>query len=223
VSCPDWRHLDLAARGEASPQAARWEEALRHLDAGCPLCRREALAADPTLVFRLLPAPELTPAEEGEEVAAARQAVAAMRAASRLNRHGRESGGSMERWRQAAPRASRGQKVVRWALAAGLAGTALLFGSSHGWRGEMGRAAALADHRGAGADGAAGADGSGVSVPALRAPAGGRLAADREAPVVLPASSRSSIEGLSRPEARVYQIDGPQMSVVMIVDDKLDV
>jgi hypothetical protein len=49
------------------------------------------------------------------------------------------------------------------------------------------------------------------------------MAVDREAPMVLPASSRSSIEGLSRPEARVYQIDGPQMSVVMIVDAKLDV
>ena len=212
MSCPDWRRLDPAARGEASPQAARWEEALRHLDAGCPLCRRAALAADPTLVFRLLPAPELTPAEEGEEVAAARQAVAAMRAASRLEHHGRESGGSTEGWGQVAPRTSRGRQALRWALAASLAGTALLFGSSHGWRGEMGRAAALAEH------------GSGVSVPALRGPAGGgRLAADREAPMVLPASSRSSIEGLSRPEARVYQIDGPQMSVVMIVDDKLDV
>ncbi len=38
-----------------------------------------------------------------------------------------------------------------------------------------------------------------------------------------PAASRPSIEGLSRPEARVYQIDSPHMSVVMIVDDKLDV
>ena len=40
---------------------------------------------------------------------------------------------------------------------------------------------------------------------------------------VLPAASRPSIEGLSRRSARVYQIDSPHMSVVMIVDAKLDV
>ncbi len=214
MSCPDWRRLDPAARGEASPRAARWEEALRHLDGGCSLCRREALAADPTLVFRLLPAPEMTAAEEGEEVAAARQAVAAMRAASRLGHHGRESGSLMDRWPQVAPRSPKGQRALRWALAASLAGAALLFGSSHGWRGGMAGAAALLEHR---------ADRGAASIPALGAPADGRIAADREAPAVLPASSRSSIEGLSRPEARVYQIDGPQMSVVMIVDARLDV
>ena len=43
------------------------------------------------------------------------------------------------------------------------------------------------------------------------------------ASAVQPAASRPSIEGLSRPEARVYQIDSPHMSVVMIVDGKLDV
>jgi hypothetical protein len=213
MSCPDWRRLDPAARGEASPLAARWEAALRHLDDGCPLCRREALAADPTLVFRLLPAPELTPVEENEEVAAARQAVAAMRAASRLEHHGRASGSLAARWPHASRQSSKGMKVVRWALAASLAGMALLFGASHGWRGDVGRAAALLQHPG---------DRGAGSVRALRAPAG-RLASDREAPMVLPAASRSSIEGLSRPEARVYQIDGPQMSVVMIVDNKLDV
>nr|MDP9120931.1 hypothetical protein [Acidobacteriota bacterium] len=36
-------------------------------------------------------------------------------------------------------------------------------------------------------------------------------------------SGRPSIEGLNRPEARVYQMDGDQFSVVMIVDEKLNV
>src|SRR6202023_4044453 len=110
VSCPDWRRLDPAARDAAgAPRAAadatgaisasgaigavgaidalhalHWQQALSHLDSGCPDCWREALAVDPTLIFRRLPAAELTAAQEADEVEAARLAGAAMRPPRRL-------------------------------------------------------------------------------------------------------------------------------------------
>ena len=60
VSCPDWSALaalrNADRRDDAEP--AGWAAAVAHLDA-CPRCRREALAADPLLVFRRLPALEL--------------------------------------------------------------------------------------------------------------------------------------------------------------------
>jgi len=42
-------------------------------------------------------------------------------------------------------------------------------------------------------------------------------------PNVVPVAGPSSIEGLNRPDARVYQMDGDHLSVVMIVDESLDV
>jgi hypothetical protein len=267
MSCPDWRRLDPAARDAAgAPRAAadtpdgigaggaidalhavHWQQALSHLDTGCPHCWREALAVDPTLVFRRLPAPELTAALEADEVEAARLAVAAMRTASRLEGAARGDAGTRSasglrrRWRDwqagsdwpghalrrlPAIRSLPSLHVhaARWALAAGLTAMALVYGSGHGWRPTPPVAAATAP---------------GAPAPAA-APAGTLAAAEPEgqgggpgprmmppgwagASAVQPASSRPSIEGLSRPEARVYQIDSPHMSVVMIVDGKLDV
>ena len=112
MSCPDW--TALAARGaleDAEP--AGWAEAVAHFDA-CSRCRREALAADPLLVFRRLPASEMPPAEEHSEVESMRQAVAAMRTARRL-----ESRRSFAGWR-------------RWAAAAVLAGVSLGGGPRQG-------------------------------------------------------------------------------------------
>ena len=102
MSCPDW--TALAVRRDDG-----WEAAVEHFD-GCTLCRREALAADPLLVFRRLPAAELTPGEEQAEIDAVRQAVAAMRTAERLERRRSFAG-----WR-------------RWAAAAVLAGASLTVG-----------------------------------------------------------------------------------------------
>ena len=71
MSCPDWRAL--------SPETAAWSEAVTHFDSGCSHCRRDALRADPTLVFRGLRAsgaPEMSLAQESSEVEAVRQAVA---------------------------------------------------------------------------------------------------------------------------------------------------
>jgi len=105
VSCPDWS--GVAARREAEPSG--WAAAVAHYD-GCSLCRREALAADPLLVFRRLPVEEMTPAEEQAEVDAVRQAVTAMRTAGRLEVRRRFAG-----WR-------------RWAAAVVLAAAALSVG-----------------------------------------------------------------------------------------------
>lgn len=108
MSCPDWRLL-AAGRERGGTEAAGWTAAMGHFDA-CTLCRREALTADPLLVFRRLPAVELTPAEESSEVEAMRQAVAAMRTGKRI-----ESRRSFAGWR-------------RWAAAAVLAVASLAVG-----------------------------------------------------------------------------------------------
>ncbi len=302
MSCPDWRRLDPAAREAAGApradavaadaahasgaldaidamgtlHAVHWREALRHLDTGCPDCWREALAVDPTLIFRRLPAPELTAAQEADEVEAARLAVAAMRTASRMEGAARGDAGTRSasglrrRWRewQDGP-AWPGQALrrlpairslpslhvhpARWALAAGLTAMALVYGSGHGWHpmtpatatgapAPAAAAGALASSAGpstqAGLAGQSGQDMRATSalatLAATAAEPGGPSGQGAPGPGMMPpgwagasavqtAASRPSIEGLSRPEARVYQIDSPHMSVVMIVDGKLDV
>ena len=105
---PWWRCA--SARGCRTPaEPAGWAKAVTHLDA-CPRCRREAVAADPLLVFRRLPASEMPEAEERAEAESMRQAVAAMRTARRL-----ESRRSFAGWR-------------RWAAAAVLAVASLSVG-----------------------------------------------------------------------------------------------
>ncbi|HEV2855429.1 MAG TPA: hypothetical protein VHC97_21735 [Thermoanaerobaculia bacterium] len=105
MNCPDWSRLAAERKRDLS-EPEGWAEALAHFDS-CGLCHKEALAADPLLVFRRLPAVELTPAEESLEVESMQQAVAAMRTARRLEARGRFAG-----WR-------------RWAAAAVLAAVSL--------------------------------------------------------------------------------------------------
>jgi len=95
MGCPDWSAL-AARRRHDEPG---WAAAVEHFDA-CTLCRRDAVAADPLLVFRRLPVVEMTPAEESSEVAAMRQAVAAMRTGKRLE--ARRSFAGWRRWAAAA-------------------------------------------------------------------------------------------------------------------------
>jgi hypothetical protein len=269
MSCPDWRRLDPAARDAAGAlhaaadaahpigaidalHAVHWQQALSHLDSGCPECWREALAVDPTLIFRRLPAPELTPAQEAEEVEAARLAVAAMRTASRLEATAAAGAGGrrsasrlLRRWQDRqdglATRSLPSLHVhtARWALAAGLTAMALVYGSGHGgWRPTTAATARVAPAPTAPAGalasgrspaGSAGFESSGSPSTQAAGQAGQDMRAASAFPgwagasAVQPAASRPSIEGLSRPEARVYQIDSPHMSVVMIVDGKLDV
>jgi len=201
VSCPDWTSLAAHRHEREGSEPAGWTEALAHLDGGCSLCRRRALAADPTLVFRRLaavPAVTMTDAEERSEADAVRAAVAAMRAASRLD--------SLE----ARPRTSSVWKG--WstgALAAALALAALVFPSGpSGYDPSKSKAASA----GAG-DAAIFRDGR-VEVEPLDEPVAAGQQVDLEEPVV---------EGVNLPDARVYHMSGEGLSVVMVVDESLDI
>jgi hypothetical protein len=99
MGCPDWSVLAARRQRNVAGEYAEWTAAVEHFDA-CTLCRRDAVAADPLLVFRRLPGVEMTPAEESSEVAAMRQAVAAMRTGKRLE--ARRSFAGWRRWAAAA-------------------------------------------------------------------------------------------------------------------------
>jgi hypothetical protein len=114
VSCPDWTTLAAHRHERRGVEPEGWRAALEHFDS-CSACRREALAADPTLVFRRMPGMALTPADEAAEVDSMRQAVAAMRTASRLESSRRTFAGRR-----------------RWAAAAVLAVAALSLGRDGG-------------------------------------------------------------------------------------------
>lgn len=104
MSCPSWQDLAAWRDDPQAEEPVEWREALEHLDRGCALCRRAAYAADPTLVFRRLAAvPEPTPAQEASDVETMRRAVAAMRAASRVEAVERRGlAGNWKRWAAAA-------------------------------------------------------------------------------------------------------------------------
>jgi hypothetical protein len=172
TNCPDWTALVALRERE---DAATWAESVAHLDA-CPRCRREAMAADPLLVFRRLPGTEMPEAEERAEAESMRQAVAAMRTAKRL-----ESRRSFAGWR-------------RWAAAAVLTLASLSVGR----------------------------DKSPVVLsPAAPAAPAVEMAAAPEAPS--PMTGTATLERLDGSDARVYQIDGKDLTTFMIVGNKVDV
>jgi hypothetical protein len=183
MACPDWSRLAaLRALGDTAPEG--WALALEHFD-GCLSCRPAALKADPLLVFRRLPVAELTPAAERSEVESVRQAVAAMRTASRLESRRRFGG-----WH-------------RWAAAAGLAFVSLAVG--------RGRSPQLTPSP---------------------TPVTAAAPAVRPAPFRQQATAGDSlaIEGLNRPQARVYYLDdqdnqdsGNKLRVAWVVDESLEI
>ncbi|HEY0553976.1 MAG TPA: hypothetical protein VGG20_06885 [Thermoanaerobaculia bacterium] len=182
VSCPDWTALvALRERADAdgSPEPADWAAALEHLD-GCPRCRRQAVAADPLLVFRRLPGAEM-PGERAEAEAMV-QAVAAMRTAERLESRRRFAG-----WR-------------RWAAAAVLALVSLSVGRD--------RDPLLAPQPAMPAIPATPV----VSLPETASPAANSAV-----------NGAATLERLDSSDARVYQLNGKDLSVFMIVDHKIDV
>lgn len=180
MSCPVWRDLSPDSR-DSEP----WTEALSHFDGGCSQCRRDALKADPTLVFRSLrsaPAPAASSASMGSDVDAMCQAVAAMRAANRV-----DAAVHRTSWK-------------RWAVAAGLVLAALSIPADN-----------VRKHRDQVVSGGPSpAAMLGAVMPAALVSGGG----DVDLPTV---------EGVNHPDARVYHMDGEGLSVVMIVDESLDV
>ena len=181
MSCPDWtglvalreRAADAANTAANTAEPAGWAEAVTHLDA-CPRCRREAMAADPLLVFRRLPVSEMPEAVEQAEAESMRQAVAAMRTARRL-----ESRRSFAGWR-------------RWAAAAVLAVASLAMGDR-------------------------------APVELSPAPAASQAVAAAAAPAAPSPAATAVLERLDGSDARVYQVDGKDLTAFMIVGDKVDV
>ncbi len=166
LSCPDWSRL-AAARTSEETEPEGWTEAVAHFDS-CSLCRKEALKADPLLVFRRMPSVEITPAEERLEIESMQQAVAAMRTARRLETRGRFAG-----WR-------------RWAAAAVLAGVSLSVGRD--------------------------------KVPQLE-----QAASAPPAPVVSSGYAAAPVlDGIDRPEARVYEVGDEEFSAVMVIDESYE-
>jgi hypothetical protein len=181
VACPDWHGLVAQrerAEAEGAGEPAVWGAALDHLD-DCPRCRRQALAADPLLVFRRLPGAEASaPAEERAEAESMIQAVTAMRTAARLESRRRFAG-----WR-------------RWAAAAVLALVSLSVGRDRDPLLVQPAAPPV------------------VSLPETASPASSSVGANAGA---------ATLERLDSSDARVYQLNGKDLSVFMIVDKKLDV
>ena len=200
--CPDWRALAIHRheRHDATEEPAGWPEALEHLD-GCPACRRSAVEADPTLLFRRLPAlsADMSADAEALEVDSMRQAVAAMRTARRLTPpRERDVWNGRNAWK-------------RWATAAALVAAALSLGGDHG----LGRAALVTSTPEVATVAQVPAPGIALPIPVSH----GLRAVPRFASEQVP-----MVEELNRPAARVYQMDGGKnLSVVMIVDERLDV
>lgn len=237
------RKLEAPPASEAPAEnwSECWSDAVRHLDSGCTRCRREALAADPSLVFRRLPAaappaPAGTvgamagmasmagtsassrPTEsESDEIASVRRVVAAMRTRSELEVVKRGPRSSLRR-------------IRRWVAAATLAGAALSTGSSQlaqsGFGGLAGPSFRMS--RLAGASDAA-RDESGLPLRVRRvehvensalAAVGAGAAAALAGPAGQPVNPA---EDLSPPNSRVYDFPDRQFRVTMFVNAKFDV
>jgi len=201
MTCPDWNRL-VAERDAAPPTDVpggpptdapeAWDRALAHLD-GCPSCAPRALAADPALVFRRLPAPEIGAAD----VEAMRRAVESMRRADRVAHGapgtpaGRSAASRLRRLRLPAPGSWR-------QIAAAAALAAASFGL---WLSAPDEASRTAEPL------AAVAAPSAALVPSAR-----NLAAE---PVFLDLAEPRA--------ADVYQVGEEDLLVVMVMDETLDV
>jgi hypothetical protein len=199
MSCPDWRALAQNRDDSADTEPAGWSDAVTHFESGCPRCRRDALAAEPTLIFRSLrSAPVEATAAMGSasmgstasEVDAVRQAVAAMRTASRVD----AIEGRSRAWK-------------RWAVAACLAVAALSISADNSHRSHQPR-----EQR------------EQASLPSRPVVPLRAATASNIVPAALSDDAEPlTVEGINRPGARVYHMDGEGMSVVMIVDESFDV
>ena len=210
MSCPDWKTLAAWRDDPRAEEPAEWQEALAHLDRGCVQCRRAAVAADPTLVFRRLavvPAvPASSPAQEASDIEAMRRAVAAMRAGSRVEASERRS-------RPA--RAARALKALSWkrwgvAAARALAAQSLPAGPGR-YASDQTSDQTVQPAR------------QPVAMALPATPAKIMTAGGLETGATLLGDDLPTLEGVDRPGARVYHMDGEGLSGTMIFDETLDV
>ncbi len=202
TTCFDWPALTAHRRDPRAAEPAAWAEALAHLD-GCPDCQRAALAADPTLLFRRLAAPS-----EGRGAPGSTQGAKAFAPGSDLDERAEveaaiQAVSALRAARRVAGRRAglrRATGWARWAAAAVLAFLALSLDNQGLPGGPRGPFVAGA------------ADAAAVS----RLPAGAAGAAASY-------SELGANAFAPRAEARIYHLDGEDLSVVMIVDESLDV
>lgn len=235
MTCPDWTLL-LARRDEGGADPDGWAEAVDHMDR-CAPCRRTALAADPTLVFRRLPRVETTAAD----VESMRNAVASLRRASRVGALGSARDEEPDRsvpnpladeepTARAAGRRRPAASLRRIAAALLLAAAGLA-----GWFTGvddvvLGAAVEAVPSLATVLPGATGAPGDDLATldagPDFALPSDGRAheAPSPDSPTADELASRPVFEGLSRPRtADVYQVGDEDLLVVMVVDETLDI
>ena len=130
MTCPDWTLL--ADRRDLEPEA--WDEATVHFD-DCSHCRDEALAVEPTLMFRNLPAPKV----ERGDIEAMKQAVATLRRQSADHDTDTEDlvAAPVASFRRADSRAS-GLSASAWLRAAAVAAVVVTAGFLQGVIGSSG-------------------------------------------------------------------------------------
>jgi len=193
LTCPDWRPL-LAHRFDPTVEApAGWPEVEAHLE-DCTDCRHAALAIDPTLVFHGAAAWTSAPGES----AAILQAVRTLRRTADLETRTELARSEQEQGDgERSARALHGRSTEHGPLAAAVL-FALILAFQPSTTGRMGVEPV-------------------VLVEPLPAPEAG-VGAQRAAYPAAPA-----IEGVDRPGARVYEWGAEDLSVVMVVDESLDV
>jgi len=172
MTCAELRRLAPESLLASELEPVEHRRAAEHLRQ-CPECRRQAVAADPAVLFLDLPSLEVTAAD----VKAVRSAVGAMRRARVLEN---ETSRPVSRW-------------WRHAAAAALLAALLLVPGDTPVEHEAG-------------DGSLGLE--------TLIDEGGFLASATE--------PSSIIENLNRPQARIYQLTEDDLSLVMIVDETLD-
>ena len=190
---PDWRTL-LAHRFEADAEPE--SETWAEAIAHfdrCPECRRTAVAIDPTLGFRRLPSVVADMSASQEAEEVARMIAAV----------------SVLRAEQRVTRRAERAPWARWSVAAALVLAVVSVGAL-GNRAPRGSRGPVGDERA-------------LRTEAAQATAVVPASLDLENSTDLSSPVGMTVEGIDRPDARIYQYDGDQMSVVMIVDESLDV
>ncbi len=193
--CPDWRALTDHRRDPRAAEPAGWDEALEHFDR-CGRCRPAALAADPSLLFRRLREAGPESAGLGGDVDVA--TIAAIRQGVATLRAARRLDADHRRSRSPWGRWAAAAALAIGTLSAGSVGSNRTTGSEDAWRAEQGEIVLLGKA-------AAVAD----VVDDIQ-PVRGQV-------------MRPVIEGLNRPDARLYQMQDGELSVAMIVDEGLEI